>query len=223
MTQTIPLIKAEDGFEAVRNAIANILAVETIEQQARASEEVPPEDPEKWSFDVFVERSNPWELFRGVDSDGKQIISVWYENSVLEKQSSNNQLRQTMDSTVNVDCLYGTIATETLDGQVPADEAAMLGANRLSRIARGILMHPKYQRLGLSVVHNRWVDNRQALVPGNAQVPVENTACVRLKFQVRHNETINLEDLSEAERALVTIKADPDGPVVAQANYNWGA
>lgn len=220
MTQTIPLIETPDGFELVRDAIANILAAELASQQAQA--EAAELDQAPWDIGVYIERSRPWELFRDGNGGAQPVVNIWYDTSNTEQQSGNMQVRQTMSSTINIDCLSSavTIATET--GQVSGDEAGMLDAHRISRIVRRILLHPKWQQLGLTtVVHQRFIGNRQAYKPTTGEQMVEHVCGVQLALTVRHNENVDMETLSDSEGALVTIKRDPDGAVVAQMDFDW--
>ena len=65
----VGFINSEDGFEAVRNAMANILASESANQYALAEQwniDNPSDtvDPDDWVLDIYVERNNPFELFR---------------------------------------------------------------------------------------------------------------------------------------------------------------
>lgn len=222
MTQTIPLIQTADGFEMVRDAVANILTAEIASQQALAVEAEL--DPTPWDLGVYVERSLPWELFRDRGGEAQPVINVWYNTSNNEGQSSNNQTRQTMNSTINIDCLSSAVTVETEGGQVCGDEAGMLDAHRIARIVRRILMHPKWGQLGLEsskVVHNRWVGNRQAYKPSADDRVVEHVCGVQIQLTVRHNESVDMETLSDSEGALVAIKRDPDGAVIAQMDFDW--
>ena len=220
MTQTIPLIETEDGFEAVRNAMANILAAEIENQKTQAT--AAELDPADWDLDIFVERANPWELFRDREGNATPIVNIWYEQSGTEGQSSNAATRQTMDSRINVDCMFSSVTEETAEGQESGDKSAMLGAQRRARIVRRILMHPKWQNFGLlGTVHTRVVSNRQAFFPTSENRPVEHVAGVQLAFRVRHNETIDLETIGASEGALITIKRDPEGAIIAQMDFDW--
>ena len=220
MTQTIPLIDSIDGFEAVRNAIANILAAESALQESLATAEG--KDPVEWALDVYTERVSPWELYREEVNERVQLVNVWYDNSTTDKAASNNQTRQMADTQINIDCLAYAVTEETDTGQNVGDQLSFERAQQVARLVRRILMHPKYVRLGLpGVVSQRWLGTRRAFQPSSGGIPAEHIAGVQLQFDVKHNETIDLESLSDAEGALVRIYREPDGKVFASMDFDW--
>jgi hypothetical protein len=217
---TIPLIQTLDGFEAVRNAIANILVIESANQMALATAATL--DPELWRIDVFTERINPLELYRDGENNDAQVVNVWYDNSTTDKAASDNRTMQRADSTFNIDCLAYAVTEETSGGQTCGDQASFERAQRVARLVRRILMHPDYQRLGLpSVVDQRWMMNRRSFQPAVRGLPIEHVAGVQLQFDVKHKENIDLEDLGESEGAFVQIFREPDGKVYAEMDFDW--
>ena len=220
MTQTIPLIETLDGFEAVRNAVTNILAAETVVQQALAT--AAGEDPEDWKLDVYQERVNPWELYRDSDNENAQVVNVWYDNSTTDKAASNPRVSQKADSTINIDCMAYAITEETSTGQTCGDQTSFERVHRVARLVRRILMHPKYQQLGLSsVVSQRWIATRRGFQPTSNGIPIEHVAGIQLQLDVKHEESIDLETLTTAEGAFIQILREPDGKVYAEMDIEW--
>lgn len=218
MAEQIPLIEDPDGFELVRNAIGQILVEEMEGQKLKAIAKAL--DPTPWDIPVFLERSHPWDaLNAGIESP---LINVWYDNSNTEGAKSNS-VNQQSQSVFNVECI-GTVKTiETETGQVSGDEATQLEVQRIARIARQIIMHPKYMTLGLSqVVGRRWMGTRQAFQPNSGQLPVNNVSACRLQFYVSHKESVPFDDLTTSEQALVTVYTDPEHENIKyQALFDW--
>lgn len=223
---TIGFINSVDGFEAVRNATANILVGESLNQVSLAEAwnvENPDDsvDPDEWVLDVYVERANPFELFRGEDNTTTQLINVWYEDSDVDNGKSS-QVKQATNSSIVVDCLACGVTAETIDGQEPGDESAFLRVHKVARLARRILMHPDYRQLGIpSVVGYRRMSSRRSFQPGGGDVPHHHIAGVQIKFDVSHCETYDYLALEASEGALVTIYREPDGKILAQMDYDW--
>lgn len=220
MAETIPLIENPDGYEAVRNAVANIIATESVNQQALAI--AGGKDPDLWALDVFVERSHPWESMRGGNGTVAPIINVWYENSTQNDASSTNT-GQNHTSVINVDCYGYGISEETATGHTSGDKTSQQEAQRAGRIVRQIIMHPKYELLGLGIQVVGWrkMTNRQSFRPQSGEGPIENVAAVNLQFSVAHEETVPFETLEASEGVDITIKYDPDGRVIAEQTIDF--
>lgn len=223
---TIPLIQTQDGFEAVRNAMANILSTESVNQQALATAwnvANPTEEqlePDEWKLDVYAERSNPWEVFRE-DDLSSQVVNVWYESSDADGGRSS-AARQWTNSRINIDCIACAITKETDTGQTSGDKYAFLRANKIARLCRRILMHPDYVRFGLnSIVNKREMGARRAFQPNSEGVPHRHAAVIQLQFDVSHIEEYDFSELSASEGALITIYREPDGPIIAQMDFDW--
>lgn len=223
---TIGFINSEDGFEAVRNATANILVSESANQESLAeawnvdnpTDQVNPDD---WVLDVYLERSNPFELFRDGENDDLNLINVWYESSDVDTGNSS-QVKQVTKSIINVDCIACGVSRETTDGQDTGDETAFLRAHEIARLARRILMHPDYRQLGIpSVVGYRNMTSRRSNQSGGNDIPGRHIAGVQMQFSVSHCEVYDYLELEASEGALVTIYREPDGRVLAQMDYDW--
>jgi hypothetical protein len=226
MSDTIPLIDSPDGFELVRDAVANILATESALQVAEATNQGKP-DPSLWELDVYVERSNPWEAFRDdTAAQNAPILNVWYESSNTNLGASDLVTRQQGPTLINIDCLGYGRTTETAEGHDSGDKVAALEVQRAVRLARKILMDQKYVQLGLkTVVARRFVSDRQSFQPISGNQPIQNVAGIRLTFTVDHAETVDMATLNPYEGALVTIKYDPDesAKVIAQLDIDHTA
>lgn len=216
----IPLIESLDGFEAVRNAIANILVTESALQEALATAAA--KDPAEWALDVYVERVNPWELYRDDDDAAIQVVNVWYESSTTDKAASNNTTRQMADSTFNIDCMAYAVTEETAGGQTSGDQASFERAQKVARLVRQILMDPSYIRLGIPpIVSTRWVGTRRSFQPTSGGIPVAHVAGVQIQLDVKHSETIDLSTLESGLGADINIYREPDGKIMAEADIDW--
>ena len=223
---TIPLVRNIDGFEAVRNAVANILATETVNQVAAANAwnvanpTQPQLDSSEWSFDVMTEMVNASPSFIDDETDFQQIVNVWYDSSNIDRGRST-PTRQWTTTTINVDCIASAITEETDSGQITGDVQAVMNAQRLARICRRILMHPDYRQFALSsVVSTRTMVSRVAS-SRSVDHPAKHIAGVQLQFEVVHLESYDYESLSASEGALITIYREPDGKVIYQMDIDW--
>lgn len=215
---TIPLIDSQDGFEAIRDAMANILATESANQVALATAASKP-DPDEWELKVFTERANPFELFRDDSLTNSQVVNVWYESSNTEVSTQANQV---MTSRINIDCLAAGVCEELVDGQIPGDELAFTRVQRVARLCRRILRHPDYIQLGLpTIVRTRDMVSRRSFQPNSPAIPTPHVAGVQLHFDIKHNEDFDFEELSASEGALITIRREPGGAIIAQLDYDW--
>jgi len=220
MTATIPLIDTLDGFELVRDKVALIIASESAAQQALAT--TAGKDSDLWKLRVYLERSNPWEVFREGVTDFSPVINVWYDNSNTNLGSSNLGTRQNMTSIINIDCIGYAETNAVSGGQEPGDEYAALTAHRAARLVRGILMHGKYRYLGLAngIVGRRHILTRTAFQPQSGSQGMQRIMGVRLALSVDHNEFIGIEEYETIANALITIKHDPTGAIIAQLDID---
>lgn len=218
MAEQIPPIEDPDGFELVRNAIGQILVEEMASQRAQAIAQSI--DPTPWDIPIFLERTHALDaLNAGVEIP---VINVWYDNSNTEGAKSNSANQQSQ-SVFNVDCIASVKTKETATGQISGDEATQYEVHRIARVARQLIMHPKWIVLGLNnVVGRRWMGTRQAFQPNSGQMPVNNVSGCRIQFYVSHKETVPFDILTDAEQALVTVYTDPEHENIKyQALYDW--
>lgn len=219
MTYALPLIDKVDGFEIVRDKIAEILATETVLQVALATAQGK-DHPEDWALKVFKERINPWEEFVHADAttDPTPILNVWYDSEGYDKSSSNQSGRQKATSRINIDCLgYALSEDNPAGGHVPGDMSAALVSQRVVRLVRNILMSDKYKYLGLrGLVWRRWVAIQTAYQPQSGGQPVQKVQAVRVAMDIEHNETIEMPTEETVEQVNVKMRHEPNGQIIAE-------
>ena len=135
----LELIDKKDNWELIRDEIAAILAVETINQQTKAL--AAGKDPDLWKFQVFIERSRPWEILSESDEVLFPIVNVWFDSLSFDPRASATTSPQQSDATVfNIDVIAGA-KTEKLagSGHKSADKTATLDCQRIVRLIRNIL------------------------------------------------------------------------------------
>ncbi len=220
---TLQWINSPDGFEAVRDAMANILAAESANQVAYAeawNTANPGDlvDVNDWDLSVFVERSNPFEVLREADLI-TNIVNVWYESSNTQNSTLASQVTS---SRINIDCIAAGVCEETDTGQEPGDESAFSRVQNIARLCRRILRDPSYRQLGLtSIVRRHDMVSRRSFQPNSTVIPSPHVAGMQLHFDVTHNEDFDFATLSASEGALVTIRRELSGPIVAQLDFDW--
>ncbi|MCK5641703.1 MAG: hypothetical protein KAJ19_12955, partial [Gammaproteobacteria bacterium] len=155
------LIDRPDNFEVVRDQIAQILANETVAQQALAVDGG--KEPLLWAFRVFTERAAPWEPWLNQQTDTTPIINVWWDGGNVDGSASNPISRQTHDDRFNIDVFAPGLGD---NDQIKGDEAAARNVQRVLRLVRTILMSPEYIYLELrGVVTARVPSSRQSFQP----------------------------------------------------------
>jgi hypothetical protein len=218
--QIIPLVETPDGFELVRDKIAEILAKETLLQQSQA--QAAGYDPDGWKFSVYEERSRPWEVYRDC-VETTPIVNIWYDTDSFDRATSNSEDRQKTTSIYHIDCFAYATSQQTEDGHSPGDESAAKAAHRIGRLVRRILMHPKYESLGFSDDENpiwyRWVTSRLAFQPTSSNVPIQNVMGFRIDLEVQHNEYIELYPEVNLEQIMIQLFHEPDDQVRAELFY----
>lgn len=219
------LIDKRDGFEIVRDQIAQILADETASQQALA--EAAAKDSGLWKFRVYRERSNPWEAFLNVDEnefedDTSPIVNVWFDNASLDGQASNVVSRQKVDGSFNIDIYGFAVSASDGDGHKPGDREAALTAQRIARLVRNVLMSDTYTYLALrGTVWRRWIQSITSFQPQLDGQTAQKVLGIRLVLNVAFNELspqVTPETLEEVGNG---IKQAADGRVIAQVDYSY--
>lgn len=210
----IPLINKLDNFEQVRTAVAQILAAETVSQQALAT--AAELDPSNYVFDVYIERINPWDALE----IGTPIVNVWFENLRSEKNGSTST-RQKVTSRINVDVYVSADSYEDGTGHVAGDEQAAKGAQRIARLIRNILMHDDYRHLGLSdgIVWTRSVQDITMFQPASGNQPVENVIACRVALDVEHNEEMVFAEEVLLEGIHIEFYYEAGGLLRAELDY----
>lgn len=191
------LIDKKDNSEIIRDQIAAILAIEIANQRALAVTAGKP-DPDLWDFDVYRERSNPWQA--NEDEDGKPsgnmpLVNVFFQDENFEEQGSNPINYQRSRGNFIIDCY----AHKNTKGGIPGDELASLEAERIGRLVRNIIMYSQYTYLELrGSVEGRYFTRVEKLQPDIRDESANGIMVMRLYLQVKFNETsfdVPTEDL----------------------------
>lgn len=216
MIQT--LIDKQDTFEIVRDKIAQILANERDNQLVLAANAG--RDVSLWDFDVYAERSNPWEQFLNSQVDVKPIVNVWYESSNVDSRASNSVARQKVDASFNIDiCGFG-ISKRTDSGHSSGDEVAAKEAHRTIRLVRNILMSSIYTRLDLrGVVWDRSLQSISVMQPEIDPASVQKIVGARMSLNVSFSEFSPQYDGDDLCEIGVTLLHGDSGEVLAQADF----
>jgi len=189
----LELIDKQDNFEIIRDQIAAILKLETINQVQLATNAGKP-NPEDWKLRVFSERSNPWEQFlntvKDENFDKSPIINVWYNDTSYDKKKSNVVERQNGEGTFNIDCIgYGEAKDVDGGGHIAGDESASLEAQRALKFVRNIMMAAENTYLKMrGVVWGRWPQSQTAFQPPISDKQMQQIMGARLVLKVSFNE-----------------------------------
>lgn len=218
------LIDKQDNFEIVRDKIAQILANETVNQQALAV--TAGKDPDDWKLQVYSERSNPWEKWLNVNNDSpadkSPIVNVWLDNSNFDESGSDVVKRQKSETIYNIDCYGLGISTDETIGHTPGDMQASFEAQRATRLVRNILMAAQYVYLDMrGLVWQRWPQSVTSFQPQIDARNVQHVHAVRLALRVRFNEESPQVEPAVLEFVAVDIKRKSDGQIIAQAHYDY--
>ena len=215
------LIDKEDGFEIVRDQLAQILSNETAAQQLLAAEAG--RDPDSWKLNVYAERSDPWEQW--LDESGPvdlaPIINIWYESDSFDMSHGNVVSSQASEGTFNIDCYgYGKAGDNPAGGHVAGDEKAALECARAARLVRNILMASEYTYLDLrGLVARRWVQSRTNFQPQMANTTVQQVQAVRLVIAVKYLETAPQYQADTIGCIHTKIQRAEDGRVLAETEH----
>lgn len=219
------LIDKQDTVELVRDQIAQILANESVSQQALATDQS--KDPANWKFRVFRERFSPWEDWLNAEdpyfvTDSSPIINVWFDSESFDGMASNISERQKASALFNIDCYGYGVAQETDDGHLPGDRTATFEAQRCVRFVRNVLMASEYTYLSLrGLVWNRWPASITTLQMQLDNSSVQKVVCNRLSFRVEFNEFSPQYEGQDFEILAIDINDALDGQVMAQAQYDF--
>jgi len=220
----LELIDKKDNWELIRDEIASILAVETINQQAKAL--AAGKDPELWKFRVFIERSNPWEMLSEDDEILSPIVNVWFDSLTFMSRGSSTTSRQQSDNTIyNIDIIAAAKSEKTVeDGHKSADKSATLACQRIMRLVRNILFSipadstqpgDDYYFLNLKGV----VGGRRLQAIRSFQADHDNQALPvsagRLILEVQHIET----SLEGPEKSFELLQAQTVFNETGEVNY----
>lgn len=216
----LDLIDKQDTFEIVRDQIAAILATESANQVILAAGEP---DPSDWAFDVFTERSNPFDRFLEAEKavDKTPIVHVWYETSTFDRGASDVVKTQKADGSFNID-IYGYGETHFTDTtQTPGDKEAILETQRVVRLIRNILMAAEYTYLGLrGVVWGKWINSVQMFQPEIDGQTVQKISGARIRLDVQFSETSPQIAGVDLDLISACVKRTEDGMIIVEADYD---
>ncbi|MCK5601856.1 hypothetical protein KAR91_08310 [Candidatus Pacearchaeota archaeon] len=216
----LTLIDKQDNFEIVRDKIALILVNEIANQQVLAA--AAGKIPNDWKMRVYLERTNPWEIFTN-GTDKSPVINVWFDGSRFDGIASDTIERQKSDSIYNIDC-YGcgvTVEGESVK-QIPGDKTASLQAQKAVRLVRNILMSAEYAYLGLrGTVGKRWPQSINMFQPQIDNRAAESIVGARIAFGAEFNEFSPQITGEDAELISIDFKRAEDGEIVAEADYEY--
>lgn len=143
------LLDTPETSEVVRDQIGAVILAESVRQQALAS--AASKDSRLWALRVFVEASNPFEVFQGdfvEQADCPLVVNITFDSKSLDKSKSSTVGRQYHAAQYQVDCFArGISSNDTFGGHVAGDRVAMTEAHRLGGIVRKILCSSHHQNL----------------------------------------------------------------------------
>lgn len=217
------LIDKQDNFEIIRDRIAVILANEVANQKALATDAG--KDASAWDFDVYAERSNPWEQYADEGAALTPIVNVWFDNSEVDLAASSAVQGQKTTATYNIDIYAAAQSEETSDGHTPGDYKAALGAHRIARLVRNILMAGAYTYLGFprgELVWSRQVQSISVYQPAADSNTVNQIVGARIVFRVVFTEETPQVSPVTLEQLSVAIKRAEDGKILANVEFDYG-
>ena len=222
MSKITTLIDKRDNIEILRDEVAAILAVEIANQKILAA--AAGKDPDDFAFDVFIERSSPWELLE--DEDGKVIrqaplVNVYLEGTNFDgtKMSSINQMAY--NATIIIDCL--SAKTHKIVGGVKkvSDELASRDVQRVVRLVRNILMSAVYLKLNMpTVLNDRYIQSIAMFQPTIGERPAQACVGARVTLSININEFVPQADMELLELVQGTIERGDDGLVYAHVTFD---
>ncbi len=219
------LIDAKDSFEIVRDKVAQILVDESAHQMTLAQQAG--KNPLDWQLKVYRERCTPWDIIDDIEVQD-HAINVWFDSTNVDEAAADPTNRQTFIGSINVDVVFASVAVETDDGYEPADLAAALGANRILRLCRNILMSDTYTYLGLRqieapnvAVGKRWIRSINTFQPQLDNKAGVQVVGMRLDLAVRYSEFSPQYQAENLEIVDCTIAEDSQGRVLAGAQFDY--
>lgn len=218
------LIDKLDGSEIVRDQLAAIIKMESEAQEALAI--AASRDPRLWRLHVFVERADAWSEFQECPEqiDAQPIVNVSFESASFDEGSSNHHERQKAVGTFHVDCYGYGVSQETVEGHMPADEAAGREALRGLKLVRNILMSAHYVYLGMprgtnQIVWRRWPQSTTLFQPTIDGAAIQRVVGARLTMQVEYTETAPQVATEELGFIFATVNRAENGEIYFTAQY----
>lgn len=214
------LIDKFDRSEIVRDKIAEILLVESTEQQALAT--AAGKDPKLWALRVFTGRSHPWSEFQDSPDqlDATPIVNVGFTRSDVDLKGSDVVERQKYDGKFWVECYGYGVSADSDDGHTVGDAVAEFEVHRAARLVRNILMAGTYTYLDLrQKVGGRMVESIEIFnVPIDAQ-HMQNIRGARITLGVSFIEFSPQVQGETIEIVSAVVRRAETGEILLTAQY----
>lgn len=224
-SQIQSLIDKTDTSELVRDQIAAILASETASQQVLAAAAL--KDPLLWTFDVFTERTHPWERFLNLEgkaaADLVPVVNVWFDSETFDRKASNVIECHRAEASFNIDVYaVGIAASDGGTGQIAGDELAAREVQRTMRLVRNILTASNYTYLDLRPLVNRRMPlSITQFQPQEGEFPVQNVMAMRLVLEVQFTELSPQFEGDLLEIVGIKVKRGSDSKILIDADYDF--
>lgn len=219
------LIDKLDSFEIIRDEIAAILKVNISRQKDLAIEAG--KDPTLWDFNVYSERSNPWEEFQDPEQISEPpIVNVWFDSMEVQEARSDTVERQMYSGIFNIDCYCYGVSAETSDGHTTADEDSAKKVHNVIRLVRNILMAGEYTYLGLprgskQFVWGRMVQTVNVFQPAADDATIQNIIGARIVFRVNFNELSPQVEPQTLEILSAQVVRAETGEILLKTEYQY--
>lgn len=215
------LIDKKDTNEFIRDKLGVILFEEKEEQKVLANGLG--KNPDEWDFDVYIERSKPWEILTNqvgqeIGELQKGLVNILFDNDSFDVKGSGNFARQKAEGIFFIDCYAHKNSNPTESG----DEATSKESDRIARLVRNILMYANYLYLGMQgVVTRRYIIKREKLQPDIKQEGFENIVVTRVTLKVDYEEYA-FEKMPEIlEEVYGECKISDTGQIYFDVNYDY--
>lgn len=216
------LMTGRDNIEILRDEVASILALEIANQKLLAVAEGL--DPDDYSFDVYSERSAPWELIES--PDGEVLRQTPLVNVYLESCTFDGSMQTTVDTmayndVILIDCL--SAKTQRLRGTVreAADERSSRDVQRIARLVRRIIMSPLHYKLNMpEVLNSRHIQSIQMFQPNIGDHPAQSCVGARISLNVSINENSPQYEGEMLELIQGRIERGEDGVLYANVTFD---
>ena len=218
-----------DTVDALREAIAAILKVESENQVQLKRLAGKQKESDEWRLRVFTNRSSPWEQFSDAPQDERfvddrsPLVHVGFSTDTVFGNRGDLIKTQVTSATFWLDC-YGCGAPRgTGGGHIPGDYSAWQESSRACRNVRRILMSAHYLHLGMrGIVGKRTWSGRERLDVPIGERGAQHIACTRLSFVVDFSESATPQHVPSALQTIFTeVRRDTlDGEVLLTAEFS---
>jgi len=209
------LIDKQDNNEIIRDQIAAILELEKNNQVSLAN--AAGKNIEDFDFDVYSEKSRPWEILTSEDGDeiGQMpLVNVCFDNDTFDNVNSDQTQRQRAKGTFYIDCYAHKNRTKLEKG----DSLTSKESDRIARLVRNIIMSAEYFQLALgnrelgngkNIVWRRNITKREKIMPVDREGQYfESVIATRLTLIVEYDEFSPQIQLVNLELLYLTCKKD---------------